>query len=232
MNEADGRTAARHGEIWEAFRRRPQATPVSDRPLMPPEIVATLGFVIPVEDAEVRERLSGVVARLDVTGCVIPFRPDYWHITIVPPAFITGGEPDPPRLMPRSFVQEALDKGREAVRGLDQFAVEVRGLNAFRDVVVAVPYDGGRGLELGGLIRSAVAEMPDRYPDGNEPLPHISLAQYSRSEGLEALVDVVQSERETELGRLQVRELSMFVLPWEDGAPGLVQKHAMPLAGT
>jgi hypothetical protein len=229
MNEADRRTAARHREIWEAFRTRREATPLSGRPQVPPEIAATLGFVIPVDAPAVCDRLSAVVARLEATGCVVPFRPDYWHITIVPPAFIGRGEPDPPRLLPKAFVEDALARGREAVRGLAAFEVEVRGLNAFRDVVVGVPYDGGRGLEMGRLIRAAVPEMPDRYPDGNEPLPHISLAQYSRGDGLEALVDVVESERETGLGRLHVRELSMFVLPWENGVAGRVQKHAMPL---
>ena len=46
-------------------------------------------------------------------------------------------------------------------------------MNAFREVLVAVPYDGGHGLELGCVLRSALPELPERYHTGHDPLPHM-----------------------------------------------------------
>jgi hypothetical protein len=229
MNEADRSTAQRHLAIWEGFLRRPVVTAWTGRLPLPPEVTATVGFVIPVDDAGVRRRLQDAVSRLEATGCVNAFAPDYWHVTVVPPAFLTCGEPDPPRLLPEPFVRQALEKGRKVVRGLGSFDVAVRGLNAFRGVLVAVPYDGGRGLELGSILRSAMPELPERYPDGHEPLPHISLTQYARDDRLEEVVELVQRERETDFGRFRARRLEMYVLPWHEGAPGRVEKHAIPL---
>ena len=231
MNAADRETAGRHQTIWEEFRRHPVISAWAGRPPLPPEVTATVGFVIPVDDAAVRRRLQKIVARLEATGSINAFPPDYWHITIVPPALLTNGDPTPPHLLPASFVQEALEKGRKAVRGLGPFDVAVRGLNAFRDVFVAVPYDGGRGLELGRLLRSAIPELPERYPTGHDLLPHISLAQYARDDRPQEVIELVRRERRTDFGRIHVDRLEMFVLPEHEEAPGRVEKHQIPLAG-
>jgi len=231
MNEADQETADRHQAIWEEFRCRPAVSPWTGRLPLPPGVTAMAGFVIPVDDAAVRRRLQEVAERLEATGATTAFPPDYWHITIVPPVLLTNGNPDPPRLLPEPFVSEALEKGRRAVGGLGPFEVAVRGLNTFREVVVAVPYDSGRGLELGGVLRSAMPELPERYLDGHDLLPHISLTQYARDDRLEEIVELVQTERETDFGRFRVHRLELYVLPQHEGAPGRVEKHELPLEG-
>ncbi|MEE8386820.1 MAG: 2'-5' RNA ligase family protein [Dehalococcoidia bacterium] len=229
MNEADRETARRHEAIWDEFRRRPEVSPWTGRLPLPPEVTAMAGFVIPVDDAAVQRLLQEIVSRMEPTGCVTAFPPDYWHITIVPPVLLTRVGTVPTGMLPESFAAEAMEQARKAVRGLGAFDVAVRGLNAFRDVLVAVPYDGGRGLELGRILRSAVPEFPERYRDGHEPLPHISLTQYARVNRLEEMVELVQSERETDLGRFRSQRLEMFVLPWHEGAPGRVEKHVISL---
>ena len=231
MNEADRTTAEHHGAIWGEFRRNPFVTAWTGRAALAAGVTATLGFVIPVDDEAIRGRLSEVVARLNATGGVVPFPPDYWHITIVPPAQLTSGDPSPPELLAESFSEEALAKARDAIRDAAPFDVTVRGLNAFQDVVVAVPFDGGRGLELGTMIRESVPELPQRYPGGLEPLPHISLTQYARDDRLDELVALIEGDREREFGEFRAERVEMFVVPWSDGVPGTVAKHALPLEG-
>ncbi len=231
MNEADRDTAKRHQALWEEFYPHPAVSAWTGRLPLPPEVTATSGFVIPVDDAAFSSRLQGIVSRLEATGCVNAFPPDYWHITIVPPVTLTSGDPTPPRLLPISFIAEALEKGRKVAQSLGPFDIAVRGLNAFRDVLVAVPYDGGRGLELGRLLRSAIPELPERYPDGHEPLPHISLTQYGREDRLGEIVELIQRERDTDIGCFRAHRLEMFVLSWRNGVPGRVEKNKIPLEG-
>ena len=238
MNEADRETANRHQAIWQEFHRRPTVSAWTGRLPLPPEVTATAGFVIPVDDAAVSNRLQKIVSRLEATGCVSPFPPDYWHITVVPPVMLTSGDPTPPRLpdgqtglLPMSFIAEALEKGRNVAQSLGPFDVAVRGLNALRDVLIAVPYDGGRGQELGRLLRSAIPELPERYPDGHEPLPHISLTQYGREDRLGEMVKLIQTERDTDIGCFRAHRLEMFVLSWRNGVPGHIEKNEIPLEG-
>ena len=118
---------------------------------------------------------------------------------------------------------------RTAVRGAGPFEVSLRGVNAFRDVLVAVPYDGGRGLEIGRALRGALPELPERYHTGHDPVPHISLAQYARADCVAELTTILEAERDTPLGSFRVQRLEMFVLPVNDGAPGPVEKHEIPV---
>ena len=233
MNATDRETAEHHLAIWEGFRQRPEVSPWAGRLSLPAEVAAMMGFVLPVEGAAVRCALADALARLDTSGCLLPYPPDYWHITIVPPALLAeAGRPQPaggPPLLAVSFARQALDQARKAVRGAEPFEVSVRGLNAFRDVLVAVPYDGGRGLELGRVLRSAIPELPERYHSGHDPVPHISLARYAHGDRLETLAGLLEGERETPFGRFRVERLEMFVLPVHDGEPGPVTKHEIPL---
>src|SRR3990170_4566660 len=235
MNAADRETAERHRAVWEEFRRKPKVSPWAGRLSLPAEVTAMVGFVIPVEGEPVRCALTDALARLNASGCLLPYPRDYWHITIVPPALLAEDErPRPssgPTLLPASFAQQALEMARTAVRGAGPFEVSVRGVNAFRDVLVAVPYDGGRGLELGRVLRSALPELPERYHTGHDPLPHISLAQYARGDRLEGLAAALAAERETAFGGFRVERLDMFVLPVQGGSPGPVEKHPIPLSG-
>src|SRR3972149_5268467 len=86
MNEADTETAERHLAIWEAFRRRPEVSPWAGRLSLPAEAAAMMGFVVPVEGEAVRCARADVLVRINAGGCLLPYPPDYWHITIVPPA--------------------------------------------------------------------------------------------------------------------------------------------------
>src|SRR3990172_4022358 len=171
MNAADRETAERHLAVWEEFRRRPEVSPWAGRLSLPTEVAAMVGFVVPVEGEPVRCALADALTRLNAGGCLLPYPRDYWHITIVPPALLAEDErPRPssgPTLLPASFAQQALEMARTAVRGAGPFEVSVRGMNAFRDVLVAVPYDGGGGPELGRGLPSA----PPARPGGPPPPP-------------------------------------------------------------
>lgn len=233
MNEADKDTTARHHALWKAFRQRPEVSPWTGRLELPPGVTAMLGFVIPVEGDAIVRALGDALTRVGASGCLLPFTPDYWHITIVPPALLTDGERpasgEGSPLLPTSFAATVFDEATAAVAAQPPFDVSVRGLNAFRDVLVAVPYDGGRGDELGRVIRAAEPRLPQRYHAGHDPLPHISVARYSSSERLQPLTSLIHAERDTAFGSFHVERLEMFLLPVHDGVPGSVQKRTIPL---
>lgn len=229
MNSADRKIKERHDAIWRHFSQRREINVSAGRMPVPPAVSAMLGFVIPVSDPVVGGSLAEVLRRCEQTGSISPFPADYWHITIVPPALLTRGQPSPPRLLGEAFAEEALAAAREAVRGYGSFPITLRGVNAFKDVIVAIPYAGGHQRELNRRLRSALPEMPERYLDGNYPLPHISLAQYQSREGLDELAAVLAELREQEFGSFPVDGIEMFVLSVEGGVAGSVQKYPIPL---
>src|SRR3972149_11501641 len=121
MNAADRETAGRPLAVWEEFRRRPKVSSWAGRLSLPAEVAAMVGFVIPVEGEPVSCALADALARLNASGCLLPYPRDYWHVPIVPPALLAEDErPRPssgPTLLPASFAQQALQMARAAGRG-------------------------------------------------------------------------------------------------------------------
>ncbi|MBI2913100.1 MAG: 2'-5' RNA ligase family protein [Chloroflexi bacterium] len=228
MDSPDRETKERHDDIWRDFLGHREIYVSTGRIAVPPAVSAMLVFQVPVADAAVRASLSTLAAGLQGAGCLFVFPPDYWHATIVPPTLLTKGRPSPPNICGEEFIERALAKAKEAVRGYPAFQVTVAGVNAFRDVVVAVPYDGGHFAELNQRLRSAIPELPARYLDGHEPIPHISLAQYAKRGGLDELIAALGELRDRELGTFTVSGIEMLVLPIEVGRPGTPQRWPIP----
>ncbi len=228
MNKADRDTQRRHDKIWRDFLAHRQVYVSQGRIAVPSATSAMLVFQVPLADAAMRASLAGMVARLETAGGLSPFPQDYWHATVVPPTLLTKRRPSPPHLYGEALIEQALAKTKETVRGYSPFQVTVKGVNAFRDVVVAVPYDGGHFTELNQRLRSALPELPSRYLDGHEPIPHISLAQYTRDDELDGLIQTLGELRDREIGAFTVSGIEMLVLPIEDGRPGTPQRWPVP----
>jgi hypothetical protein len=45
------------------------------------------------------------------------------------------------------------------------------------------------------------------------------------------MVELIQTERDTDIGCFRVHKLEMFVLSWRNGVPGHIVKNEIPLEG-
>jgi 2'-5' RNA ligase len=228
LNAGDEDTRNRHDAIWREFISNRDVVLSSGRVPAPPQATIMLGFLISVSDQAILDRLGRAVRRFDLTGCLTPFPAGYWHITVVPPTLLTSGPPDPPKLLPESFTEEALERAGDAVRGYKPFTISVRGVNAFKDVVVAIPYDQGHSAELHRRLRTTLPQLPERYLDGYDPLPHISLAQYRNDDRIDELASELTALRDHDFGSFTATQIEMILLTLEDGVPKSARKLPIP----
>jgi len=229
-NAADADTRERHERIWQEFLQRPAVFVHDPRSLRIPGVVAMLTVQVQVSDRSVRRRLRGVVEGLRDVLCVEPLPEDHLHMTVVPPALLTRGQPRPPIILPDGFEDQALKPMREAVRGYGPFEVRIQGLNVFRDVLVAVAYDGGHSVELRRRLMEAVPQLPQKYWNMLRPLPHISLAQFCSTDGVTQLRDAVIQLRDVYLGTLRVTRVYLVRSALRDGLFGEMKKRAIALS--
>jgi len=228
---ADADTKERHERIWQEFLQRPVVFVYEPRFLRIPGVVAMLTVQASVTDRSIRTRLRRVVEDLRAVSYLEPFPDAHLHMTVVPPALLTTGERRPPLLLPDGFESQALDPIREALRGYAPFDVRIQGLNVFRDVLVAVAYDGGHSAEIRRRLAEVVPELPDKYWNTLPALPHISLAQFTSAEGVAQLRDAVASLRDVYLGTLRVTRLYLVRSPLVEGVFGEPKRRAIPLTG-
>jgi len=228
---ADADTKQRHERIWQEFLQRPAVFVYEPRIFRIPGVVGMLTVQARVTDRPIRRRLRRVVEGLRGVSCAEPFPGDYYHMTIVPPALLTTGELRPPLLFPDGFESEALGPIREALRGYGPFEVQIQGLNVFRDVLVAIAYDGGHSAEIRRRLAEVVPELPDKYWNTLPALPHISLAQFTSPEGVTQLRDAVAPLRDVYLGTLRVTRVYLVRSPLREGVFGEPKRRAIPLTG-
>ncbi len=228
---ADADTKARHERIWQEFLQRPAVFVYEPRFFRIPGVVAMLTVQASVTDRSVRARLRRVVDDLKAVACLEPFPDHHLHMTVVPPALLTTGERRPPLLLPDGFESAALGPIKETLRGYGPFEVRIQGLNVFRDVLVAVAYDGGHSAEIRRRLAEVVPELPDKYWNALPSLPHISLAQFTSAEGVTQLRDAVAPLRDVYMGTLRVTRLHLVRSPLREGVFGEPQRRAIPLTG-
>ncbi len=190
-----------------------------------------LSVQAPVADPAVGQRLRDLMAGLQHIPCIEPFPDRQWHLTIVPPALLTTENPRPPLLLPDGFQRDALQPMREAARGYGPFEVRLQGLNVFQHVLVAEAYDGGHMAELRRRLIVAVPQFPEKYWNVLSPLPHVSLARFTCTEGVSPLRDALTQRRDVYLGTLRVTHVDLVRTPLREGVFGEAEKEAIPLSG-
>jgi len=229
-NAADADTKERHERIWREFLQHPAVFVYEPRFFRIPGVVAMLTVQVQIDNRSVRRRLRRVVEGLRNLVCIDPLPEDHLHMTVVPPALLTRGQPRPPIILPDGFEEQALEPMREAVRGYGPFEVRVQGLNVFRDVLVAMAYDGGHSAELRRRLMEAVPQLPQKYWNMLRPLSHISLAQFCSTDGVTELRDAVSQLRDVDLGTLQVHRLHLVRSALQGSVFGELKKRAIPLS--
>jgi 2'-5' RNA ligase len=228
-NAADADTKERHERIWQEFLQRPAVFVYEPRFFRIPDVVGMLTVQVQVGDRSIRRRLRRVVEGLSDMVCIEPLPEGHLHMTVVPPALLTRGQPRPPIILPDGFEEQALKPMREALRGYGAFEVRIQGLNVFRDVLVAVAYDGGHSVEIRQRLMEAVPQLPEKYWNMLRPLPHISLAQFCSTDGVTQLRDAVAQLRDVYLGTLRVTRLYLVRSELRDGVFGELKRQAIPL---
>ena len=226
---ADADTKERHERIWQEFLRQPAVFVYEPRFFRIPGVVAMLTVQVQIDNRSVRRRLRRLVEDLRKVLCIEPLPDDDLHMTVVPPALLTTGQPRPPIILPDGFEDEALKPMRKAVRGYGPFEVRIQGLNVFRDVLVAAAYDGGHSAELRRRLMEAVPQLPQKYWNILRPLPHISLAQFCSTDGVTQLRDAVAQLRDVYLGTLRVTRLYLVRSALQERVFGESKRQAIAL---
>jgi 2'-5' RNA ligase len=226
---ADAETRAQHERLWQEFLQRPAVFVYEPRLLHIPGVVAMLTVQARITDRSVRRRLRRIVESLRQTSCVEPYPDGYFHMTVVPPMLLTTREHRPPLLFFDGFEVQALGPMRKALRDYEPFEVKIQGLNVFRDVLVAMALDGGHSAEIRRRLAAVLPELPDKYWNTLPAVPHISLAQFTGTGGIDELRDAVASLRDVDLGTLSVTRLYLVRSPLTEGVFGEPMRRAIPL---
>ena len=173
----------------------------------------SLAFQVQVEDAAARHRVAQVVGRLaDIPG-VEPFPDWFWHVTVKLAGFqvIKRSREDD---IPREDVPRIAGKARALLAHETAFEARLGPANGFASVVFLEVWDDGGLRRLNARLADGLPELPSYPIDGDGFLPHVSIARFTSSDGLEELNAVLAELRSEGPGpSFPIRRVA-FVKAW------------------
>ena len=191
-----------------------------------------LVFLIRIEDSAVREYAEGVLDRLtDIPG-IEPYPQEYWHITVKGAGF---------QVIKRARQDDVLRQdvgglGREAgglLATLPAYAANIGLPNGFPEALFLEVRDDGATREMNTMLAENLAGVVPYPIDGATFLPHMSIARFTSSEGLDQLKATLAELRAEESGPdFPIRRVE-FVKAWlSEQTPDFETLASYPLAAS
>jgi 2'-5' RNA ligase len=180
-----------------------------------------LALLVTVGDTAGVDYLRRMVRKIDGVPGVELYPESYWHITIKGIGFGLNGEPGEGDVSEEQLTWLSHVAG-EVFGGTQAFEVQLGPANAFHEVVFVEVWES---LPVRKLNMALLESAPDlvRYPfDGEAFLPHVSIARFTSSEGLEELKQRLLAMRDEKPGpRLMVSEVQLVRAHLSAEAPRL-----------
>ncbi|MGB9955712.1 2'-5' RNA ligase family protein [Haloferax prahovense] len=165
-----------------------------------------------IEDGAVLDALSSVRTELGSMPGVSLDDEDTLHVTLKLVGFgpsESGDGSDEVTPVELDTITRDLEA---AAADTDPFEVSIRRLNAFPSVVFAEPHAGGRFRALHDRIRS-LDGVPTFQYEGDEYVPHVSLAHFETAAGFERACSWIRGDREIRVPDTTVSSFELASVP-------------------
>jgi 2'-5' RNA ligase len=191
-----------------------------------------LAFLIRIEDRAVREYAEAVLDRLaDIPG-IEPHPPEFWHITVKAAGFQVIK-----RVREDDVLRQDVGRlGKEAVALLathPAYDAQIGPPNGFPDVIFLEVRDDGATRALNRALAEGLDGVAAYPTDGPSFLPHMTIARFTSSEGLDQLRAALTELRAGAPGpRFPIRRVE-FVKAWlSEETPDIETLASYPLAAS
>ena len=154
-----------------------------------------LTFLVRMDDPAVRTHLAAVIERIAGIAGIEPYPEPSWHATVKEVGFQVIKRTRDDEIL-RGDVARLAGKARAILTGQPPYRASLGLANGFAGVVFVEVIDGGETDRLHGLLRDELSELPSAAVDASAFLPHVSLARFTSSEGLDELKSALGTLRQ------------------------------------
>ncbi len=190
-----------------------------------------LAFLIRIEDGAARNHLARIAERLGNIPGVEPYPDWYWHVTVKGVGFQVIKRAHDDDIL-RQDVPRIASGARAPLTEQGAFEAQAGLPNAFAEVVFVEVWDGGAVGALNNALIAALPDLPRSSIDGAGFLPHVSVARFTSSEGVDELKEALGALRGEGPGpRFPIRRVE-FVKAWlSEAIPEFDTLASYPLRG-
>ncbi|KAB1196024.1 MULTISPECIES: 2'-5' RNA ligase family protein [Haloferax] len=165
-----------------------------------------------IDDDAVLDALSPLRSELGSIPGVSLDDEDTLHVTLKLVGFGPSESGEKPDEITAETLDTVADRIEDVTADIDPFDVSIRGLNAFPSVVFAEPHAHGQFRCIHDRIRS-LDDVPRFQYEGDDYVPHVSLAHFETTAGFERALSWVEQNRAVDVPTTTISAFELVSLP-------------------
>lgn len=158
-----------------------------------------LAFLAPADGDEIAEYVAPISERLAAIPGVEPYPPSYWHVTVKGFGFQMDS-PSRGDEFTNADVAAIAEAAQVPLSEIAAIDATVGPVNGFEGVVFLEVHDAGAFGDANARLLDGVDRLPRSPYDAPNFLPHISVARFRSSDGIDELKGALRELREMGAG--------------------------------
>ena len=216
-------------QIWQDFNRS------TDVRLYNPERTQEshgrknhLALAIKITDMGIRDKMLSTADRIrDIQGLYI-FPPEYYHITVKILGFMSEMKNNADDIVPGEL-NDICHQVTSVIEQIPIFTLEIGSVNSLGSFIILEVEDEGNISMIQQTFREKTTLIPRYELEVDNWLPHISIAAFQSSGGLEELKIRLAELRGKRIGEMKVKRIDLIAAGLQKPFPKLRVVHSYQL---
>jgi len=215
--------------LWQDFKEK------TDVQLYNPEQMRdshgreiALALAIKIDEAEIIDKIISTANRIrDIPG-LYTFPPEYYHITVKILGFMSEVKVEVDDIIPKEL-DDFLYQVALVLEQIPNFTLEIGAVNSLGSFIILEAEDGGNISLIQQAFREKSILIPSYEFEGDNWLPHLSVAAFQSLEGLEEVKIRLGQLREGKIGKMEVKQIHLIEAGLQNPFPKLRVVHSYQL---
>jgi 2'-5' RNA ligase len=189
----------------------------------------SLTLSIHIDQPEIIKKIQAVTASIgDISG-VYKMPSDSYHITVKWLGFLADQKQHNYDLEPQTL-EQILEQTDQILCGIPQFSLRLGGINGLASFIILEVEDNGTIAQIQGRFHEEATSVPNYDLEGEQWLPHLSIAALNHLDGLKQLKTRMRELRDIEIGEIPVNHIDLIQASLQKPCPTYRTLKSFPLA--
>ena len=216
--------------LWDQFRNGYKPSVYN------PEVVVgcngrknSLMLSVRIDQPELIKRIQLITDPIRRIPGVYIMPPEYYHITVKRLGFLTTQKQYDYDIEPQTL-EQIIEQSGEIFTQIPKFSIRLKSVNGLASFVIVEVEDNGAIAQIQGRFHEDATLVPNYSIEGEDWLPHLSIAGLKNLRGLKVLKSEMGILRHIDIGEIQVTHIDLSQAILQKPCPQFRILHTFPLA--
>ena len=216
--------------LWDQFRNGYKPSVYN------PEVVVgcngrknSLMLSIHIDQPEFIRRIQSITDQIRRIPGVYVMPPEYYHITVKRLGFLTTQKQHDYDIEPQTL-EQIIEQSNQIFTEIREFSIRLKSVNGLASFVIIEVEDNGAIAQIQGRFHEDATLVPNYSIEGEDWLPHLSIAGLKNLKGLNALKSEMGRLRRIDIGEIQVTHIDLSQAILQKPCPQFRILNSFPLA--